>query len=316
MIRPLLKPHYIPRPKPKRLPERKAVTIGIGLLCSTKPKPHLPRPDAIVMIADTMGSTETDSTDDLHKMWLDDDLRFYAVGAGNLEYGGELVSIIKDELRDGIKAAGKPTHSVIGTALNKSFHMLRSEHFRWDIFPQISIQAVGTLIGPEKLVEEWQRFFLDFQMLFATFDFTGQAVLYLIGQFLDQNGHLIPKTVHLYEFPGCRAIGTGGENADFWLHYRRQSLSLSVKQSIYHAYEARRMAARAPTVNDNVDIAIVLPGEKSYLLTEDTPVIDGCPVSLPQLEEMFKKYGPQNTIKDLGHQLSKPSIVQKSKLER
>jgi hypothetical protein len=291
------------------------VTIGIGVLCSTKPKPYLPRPDAIAMIADTMGSTETDSTDDLHKMWLNDDLRFYAAGAGNLEYCGELISIIENELRDGIKAVGKPTHSIIGTALNKSFHILRSQHFQWDIFPHISIHTVGTLIPQEKLVEEWQRFSLNFQMLFATFDFTGQALLYLIGQFCDQNGHLIPKTVHLSEFPGCRAIGTGGENADFWLHYRRQSLSLSVKQSIYHAYEARRMAARSPTVNDNVEIAIVLPGEKSYHLTEDTRVIEGCPVSLPQLEEMFKKYGPQNTIKDLGHQLSKPSIVQKSKPE-
>jgi hypothetical protein len=236
-------------------------------------------------------------------------------GAGNLEYCGEFVSIIENELRDGIKAEGKPTHSVIGTALNKSFHILRSQHFQWDIVPNITIYKVGTLIPPEKLAEEWQRFSLNFQMVLATFDFTGQALLYLIGQFWDQNGHLIPKTVHLSEFPGCRAIGSGGENADFWLHYRRQSLSLSVKQSIYHAYEARRMAARAPTVNDSVEVAIVLPGQKSCHLTEDTRVIDGCPVSLSQLEEMFKKFGPQNTTKDLGHQMSKPSIVQKAKSE-
>ena len=67
------------------------MTIGIGVLCSTQPKPHSPRPDAIVMIADTMGSTDTDSTDDLHKMWIDDDLKLYIVGAGNLDLCGELV---------------------------------------------------------------------------------------------------------------------------------------------------------------------------------------------------------------------------------
>jgi hypothetical protein len=265
------------------------------------------------MIADTMGSTETDSTDDLHKMWLNDDLRFYAAGAGNLEYCGELISIIENELRDGIKAEGMRTHSVIGTALNKSFWILRSIHFQWDIVPNTSIYKVGPLISDAKVIEEWQRFSLNFHMVLATFDFTGQALLYVIGQFLDQNGGLLAKTVHLSEFPGCRAIGTGGDNADFWLHYRRQSLSLSVKQSIYHAYEAKRMAARAPTVNDNIEIAIVLPNEKHYHLTEDKPIIEGCPVSLPELERMFKKYGPQETLKDLGHQLPKPSIVEKSK---
>lgn len=61
------------------------MTIGIGVLCSTKPRPHVPRPDAIVMIADTMGSTETDSTDDLHKMYVGDDVHLYAVCAGRME---------------------------------------------------------------------------------------------------------------------------------------------------------------------------------------------------------------------------------------
>ena len=80
------------------------MTIGIGrLLASSRPKPHVPRPDSFILVADTMGSTETDSTDDLHKMWLDDDLAIYAVGAGVLEYGGEFFVIVQNELREALE---------------------------------------------------------------------------------------------------------------------------------------------------------------------------------------------------------------------
>jgi hypothetical protein len=256
------------------------------------------------MIADTMGSTETDSTDALHKMWLADDWQLYAVGAGTLEYGGELFMAIANEL----KAVTKRTHGEISGAMNKAFQMLRSQHFQWDVaWSKLQIPGVMQLADVAKIREEWERFCLDIYMLMATFDHAGQAHLYLIGQLEGTS-----KVVHLYEFPGYSAIGTGAENAHSWLNYRGQYLGRSVRQSVYHAYEAKRMAARAPTVNENIEIAVILPGAKSFHLTDETPEIDGCPVSLSELESMFTKYGPQTTSL-LGH--PKP-VSKKSKPDR
>jgi hypothetical protein len=149
--------------------------------------------------------------------------------------------------------------------------------------------------------------YLDIQMLIATFDNTGQAYLYRTAQSSDEHGQLIPKTVYLSEFPGYDTIGTGSENANFWLNFRGQVLGKSVKQSAYHAYEAKQMAAKAPSVNDQIEIVIVLPGEKSFHLTKDIQPTDGCPVSLGELQRMFKKYGPQKT-EVLGH----PKLDQKN----
>lgn len=77
-------------------------------------------------------------------------------------------------------------------------------------------------------------------------------------------------------------------------YYRGQNLSLSIRQSAYHAYEAKIMAARAPTVNQTVEMIVALPG-KTYHLTKEKPRIEGCPVSLTELQEMFARYGPQDT---------------------
>src|SRR5438132_9860970 len=119
-----LKPHY--PTALKRLPERKAMTIGIGVLCSTRPKPHEPRPDAIVMIADTMGSTETDSTDDLHKMYVYPEERLVGVCAGHLEMAADLITCIQKEFKE----LQTRTHGQYMTALNKAVYGHRVQHFQ------------------------------------------------------------------------------------------------------------------------------------------------------------------------------------------
>jgi len=86
-------------------------------------------------------------------------------------------------------------------------------------------------------------------------------------------------------------------------------LGLNPKQSAYHAYEAKIMAAKAPTVNNNLEM-VIASADGHYLITEEKPTVDGCPVSLPELKSMFPKYGPQNT-NALGHQKIKPSTSQK-----
>jgi hypothetical protein len=248
------------------------------------------------MIADTMGSTETDSTDDLHKMWVNDDLGIYAVGAGIMEYAGELFPIIEKE----IASVGVRTHGNTSAALNKAFQLLRAQHFQWDVaWSELSIPQIGHA-DVDKTLEEWRKFHLNVQLIVGTFDNVGQAYLYIVGQFEGTT-----KVVHLSEFPGYAAIGTGADNAHFWLNYRQQMLGLGLKRSAYHAYEAKRMAAKSPTVNDAIEIVVVSSSGKSFHLQEDNPKIEGCLVSLPELESMFKKYGPQET-NELGH--IKPSV--------
>jgi hypothetical protein len=125
------------------------------------------------------------------------------------------------------------------------------------------------------------------------------ALLYYVGQYSD-----VPGWVHPCEFPGFATIGSGATNANFWLNFRQQQLGLNPRQSAYHAYEAKVMASKAPTVNRNLELVIAF-ADRHYLLTEENTAMDGCPISMPEMNSMFKKYGPQET-NDLGH--IKPSV--------
>ena len=52
------------------------MTLGIGVLCSSAPRPHVPHPDAIILLGDSLSSTETELVEDLHEMYIrqDDEL--------------------------------------------------------------------------------------------------------------------------------------------------------------------------------------------------------------------------------------------------
>jgi len=61
------------------------------------------------------------------------------------------------------------------------------------------------------------------------------------------------------------------------------------------------MATQCPTVNKNLEV-IIASRAKNYLLNAEFPETDGCPVSLPELGQFFKEYGPRNT-NALGHKI-------------
>jgi hypothetical protein len=159
-------------------------------------------------------------------------------------------------------------------------------------------------------MEEWQRFDLNNHTLFGTFEENGLALLYLLGSVYDANGDRAGGMVHLQQFPGLYCIGTGSYNAQFWLNFRRQTLGLSPKQSAYHGYEAKIMASKAPTVNNNIEL-LVASNDRSFYLTEEKPSVGGCPVSLTELRTMFDAYGPRSTHA-IGHQQPKPLTSRKS----
>jgi hypothetical protein len=80
-------------------------------------------------MADTMGSTETDSTSELHKLYIEDKDNLYVACAGTVEMAAEVISLFKQ----GIAKVASRTHGAIWDALNKAVHEHRMTHFTWDV---------------------------------------------------------------------------------------------------------------------------------------------------------------------------------------
>jgi hypothetical protein len=274
---------------PRVVPKEKRLTIGIGVLCSTQPRPYAPRPNAIVMMSDTMGSTDTDSTDDLHKMLIDSDLKVFAVCANRLERCGDLWPLIQSEL----KSKNNRSHGQTMDALNRAVHGHRANHFRYDILNTHFSLIDGVLTGSEeKILEAWERYDPGVEMIVGTFDSAGMALLYKISFEYGADGKRA-GWVSMYEYPGTASIGTGSYNAMVWLNYRRQHLSLNIKQSAYHTFEAMKMASSAPTVNENVEMLIATVEESSHFSKDSD--LSAQQISLSELMKLTKRYGPRDT---------------------
>jgi hypothetical protein len=299
-----------PHQKPLRLPRfalpESPMTIGIGVLCSSKPRPHPIRPDSLILMADTMGSTDFDSTSELHKICVEKDENLFLACAGDMAICNDVGSLLKDNLAK----LPERTHGPIWGAINAAVQDVLQARFHWDVLKPKYIFSPGMGFDSqqqETITAEWQAYHPDLQMLIGTFHQRGMALLYVINRF--EGSH---AWVHLCQYPGHMAIGSGAYNADFWLRFRGQQLGLNLRQSACHAYEAKTMAAKAPTVNTNIDMVVAF-ADRHYVLSNEKPEAEGCPCSLTELAAMYPKYGPQSTY-ELGHQSpTKPLASQKSK---
>jgi hypothetical protein len=250
-------------------------------------------------MADTMGSTETDSTPELHKLYIEDNL--YVACAGNIEMASEVISLFKQQI------ASQPDPKTTGgiwDALNSAVHEHRITHFRWDVIaPKYSFTNGAIFEGDHpNIVRDWQEYDTGLQLLVGTFHPSGMALLYYVGRCADTFQQVFP-----IQFPGHWSIGTGSYNANSWLNFRKQQLGLHPVQSAYHTYEAKLMANSAPTVNANLE-AVVAFADRHYLLTQEKQEEEGCPVSLSEMKSLYKRLGPQNT-NELGYKIPKPQLV-------
>lgn len=238
------------------------------------------------MIADTMGSTEYDSTDELRKAYCCPEANFYAVCAGNMNVAGEIAGMIQKALAD-----LKPkTYGTISALINRLVNLHRSERFRWEVMvPKYEVPGLELANFQQDLLKEFCDYDVGADMLVGTFDNTGTALLFELCRLPDS-----AKLVHPIIMPGFGAIGTGSYNASFWLKYRQQHLARSVRQSAYHAFEACSMAAKTPTVNERTDLIVASKGA-AFCLSDRSPKQAGCPVSIPELRKLMHKYGPQKT---------------------
>ena len=269
------------------------MTLGIGVLCSSKPGPSVPRPDAIVLIGDTIGSTDPEFVEPQHEMYFKSAEKLFGICIGRITRAASLFESIQREvlqIQNGNLRACEE-------ALNKAVHGHRADHFQSDVLPP------GVIPSPSdpRLLDAWQQYDVGIHLLVGTFSSDGKALLYLVAQMenTDQRVHRVY---------GDATIGEGGSYASFWLNFRQQAPGLSLRQSAYHAYEAARLTARPPGLDGSLEV-IVATKDKAFHLTASTPEPEGCDVSLLELEMMLDKYGPRDTNEALGHVDSRIAVA-------
>lgn len=259
------------------------MTIGIGVLASDRQ----PKPDHVILMADTKGSFGHEfSMNRLHKTFAFPVEKLYATAAGFIDRAAELVTLI-DEL---FKAEKPEGYTMLLLTINKALYQYRQQRFAIEIAPTIwTSKAEMESGGPspetrEKIDAAWPSFRIGCELLVGTFGPNGQAYLFSI---MDDKFETV-------SFPGFAAIGSGSRNAMFWLSHRNQHLARPVKQSAYHAFEAKVMAESSAFVNDKLDL-LIANSEKHFLLTDFKPMPQGTPFTIDELRTMWATYGPQPT---------------------
>jgi len=262
------------------------MTIGIGVICSES-KHH---PDHLILASDALGSFgDAYSTMGHHKLFLHPESKVYAVGADDLEHCGDVVQ----KIVNGVAGLSQRTFGLIHDVIARAVWAHRSARFKYDVLPEFDIEPSdhwrkdaekkGLL---NKLDKRWQRFETNCLLIVSTFDENGIAAQFLV----EPNGKV--QSVML---PGFIAIGSGQDNALFWLGYRDQNGGMGVRQSAYHVYEAKRMAEQSPHVGKGDVDLLVASNDRFFLLNKSNPAPQDSPVSLPELEEMWRKFGPSET---------------------
>jgi hypothetical protein len=263
------------------------MTIGIGVLAS---EGEGIKPNFLILLADTKGSFgDSYSMNRFHKLFLDPDRRLYAAGAGQIDRAAELFEAIRDVsliIDGGTERYGSIVESIGGGA-----DLYKRVRFKLDVLPRFARmpQSLPDMFTDEDLgpalLEEWRKYEFGCQMLVGAFNSGGQAFLL----YIEADGTIMNLT-----FPGFCAIGSGAENAMFWLSYRNHNFGFPTVRAAYHAFEAKIMAESSPHVNDKLDV-VLANRDKWFFMSEDKPAPENAPVSISKLREMFSVYGPKET---------------------
>src|ERR1039458_921553 len=148
------------RYKPLRLPRivlpEPVMTVGIGVLCSSKPRPHPIRPDSLILMADTMGSTEYDSTSELHKICIEKDENLFLACAGDMAICNDVGSLIKENF----SKLPQRTHGPIWEAINSAVQDVLVARFHCDVLRPKYVFSPGTIFDSqrENVTAEWQAY--------------------------------------------------------------------------------------------------------------------------------------------------------------
>ena len=263
------------------------MTIGIGVLAS---EGEGIQPNRLVLIADTQGTFGgAHSMNRLHKIFVAADTRVYACGAGKIDRAAELFQVIMDLSK--VIQGGTQRYGSIMETVRASADLYKRVRFKMEVLPSFARmpQSIPDMFTDEHLTSElltkWREFDFGCQMIVGAFNQAGQAVLI----YIESTGE-----IENFTFPGFAAIGSGLDNAMFWLSYRNHNYTFPVRRSAYHAFEAKIMAESSPFVNEKIDM-LIASGDGWAKISDTFGVEGGPPISLQELRDLFKFYGPKDT---------------------
>ncbi|HET6841138.1 MAG TPA: hypothetical protein VFK06_05545 [Candidatus Angelobacter sp.] len=280
------------------------MTIGIGVLASD-PHDTTIKPNHLVLLADTMGSFDDEySHARLHKLFAFPENDLYVAAADQIDVAAALVPMINFHVSQAPEATR--SHGDIGRAIAQAVFLFRSERFIMTVFPKYGLPPgsiapdalisassliAGMALAPEdvreKIQQEWENFNIGCDLLVGAFNCDGYGCLFsLYGQ---------DVAIHTRSFPGFWAIGSGGENAKFWLSYRAHTLGMGLKRSAYHAYESKVMAESSAKVNEHLDMIVATKGKHWHQSTHRPSDKSDCPVTFDDFRKYWDIYGPKET---------------------
>jgi hypothetical protein len=271
------------------------MTIGIGVLAdSAEGRRKNIVPDTLILIADTMGSFgSVDSHGRLHKTCMKPEQGVYCVIANQVDKGAELFEVICSCIGEVPKP--ERTYGRILTALAEGCLSYKRHKFQICEMPKMRLppEWIDPRTVPAELQrsvqERWEAFDIGCDLIIGVFDDKGCAWLFQ----LSGAEHEIANVT----FPGFSAIGSGADNARFWLSRRQHTLGLLPLRAAYHAYEAKLMAEGSPHVNEHLDI-VVATNEAHWFCTTHKSVNNmkvHPEINIQSLKKLFKKYGMRNT---------------------
>ena len=291
-----LRPKRGPFDKCNLWPWRYWMTIGVGVLATTaEGRKNQIVPNAVVLIADTMGSFgDVDSHARLHKVMTLPEVGLYATVAGEVDKGAELVPVIANFLS--LVPKLQRTYGSILQALAAACFAYKGNKFTLTELPRLRLPP--EVFDPRKTSPEisaivqdaWDKFDIGCDLILAVFDGTGRAHLFQITG----AGHEISNV----SFPGFAAIGVGAENALFWLSRRQHTMGIPLVCSAYHAYEAKLMAEGSAHVNKHLDI-IVATNDDHWVCTTHAKLTaekEHPEINIAAMKKLFKKFGPKDTV--------------------
>lgn len=222
-------------------------------------------PDTVILVADTMGSyADADSHARLHKLLMFPEDRMYAVASGDVSRAAQLLPCICTFLREipkGERTFGKAQIAIAEGCFAYKHHLFTLFELPNLRLPPHAFDPNQTLEPAlnEKIQEAWSQFDMGCDLVIAAFDDEGKAFLF------ECNAQ--QHVVHNRSFPGFAAVGSGADNALFWLSRREHTLGLLPLRAAYHAYEAKLTAEGSAHVNEHLDIAVATVSDHWFCTT-------------------------------------------------
>jgi hypothetical protein len=229
----------------------------------------------------------------LHKLFRFPDVGFYAAACGRIDRAAELTQLIYQNLRTLDSSAR--TYGACHQRIALSCFIYKRDRFMLEELPKAgiapSLEELVRVVTPgvdSALLERWQGYNFGCDLIVGFFDTRGRAHLFC--------SDATDLTLQNCSYPGFAAVGSGADNAMFWLSYRQHTQGMGMRRSAYHAYEAKLMAEKSAHVNEHVEVLLASATERWYISTHRKGSDESAPVTLAELADLYEQYGPRSTL--------------------